>query len=241
MAMAQGQATTMTANATSPPLATPATPHQITPDPTARINTTGMNSVAARSARRSTGAMTCRAVATSSTICRSTVSPPTRSAHMMSPPWPLTTPASTASPAPQTRGRGSPVNSASWMSVRPSITRPSAGIRSPGRIRNVSPTRRSASATSCSPSASTRNAARGSNPSRPWIRSRAWDFAVASMSRPNVTSTGNMVAVSKYTWPVPRITLTALTPKAVKAPAAINVSRLGRRRASSPAAPTSNG
>ena len=52
----------------------------------------------------------------------------------------LTQPANTSSPAPQSRGRDSPVRAeaSSWLS--PSSTLPSRGIRSPGRSRMVCPT-----------------------------------------------------------------------------------------------------
>ena len=84
------------------------------------------------------------------TIWASIVSAPTRSARMTRPPVPLTVPPISWSPAPFSTGIGSPVIIDSSTALAPSITTPSTGIFSPGRIRSRSPGTTWSSATSSS-------------------------------------------------------------------------------------------
>ena len=194
---AHGQATTSTASAANPPFAGPSASAQNSPAAAASASTAGTKTAAMRSATRSDGVLLARASSTMAMMRRSKSCSPTRSAWTINPSLPLTVPAITSSPGPKTRGCSSPVNAACSIMARPSRMRPSAGIRSPGRMRTWSPARKSPMGTSRGPSDSIFSAVRGSRVSRLRTSCAVRDFAVPSMSFPNVTRVGSMVAVSK--------------------------------------------
>ena len=110
--------------------------------------TSGTNQAETRSASRCAGARLRCARATRSIIRAKAVSRPTRSARMTSAPAPLTAPAISFAPAAFGTGIDSPVINASSTALAPSTATPSAGIFSPGRTRNRSPTAMSSRATS---------------------------------------------------------------------------------------------
>ena len=140
--------------------------------------TAGTNQLATTSTRLWIGARERCASPTIWTICASMVSLPTRSAwNTKLPDW-LSVPAVTLSSGPFSTGTGSPVSIASSTVLRPSSTRPSTGIFSPGRTRSRSPTCTPSSGTSSSlPSSRTRRAVFGARPSSaliaPLVLSRA--------------------------------------------------------------------
>ena len=101
--------------------------------------TAGTNHAATTSASRWIGARLRCASPTIRTIWASSVSLPTRSARMTSPPVPLMVPPVTGSPAFFSTGTGSPVIIDSSTELDPSTTMPSTGIFSPGRTRSRSP------------------------------------------------------------------------------------------------------
>ena len=76
-----------------------------------------------------------------------TVSLAARVTRARSPPWPFIVPANTSAPVPLWTGVASPVIDAWFTSELPSITSPSAGIRSPGLMITRSPMTSSSIAT----------------------------------------------------------------------------------------------
>lgn len=144
--------------------------------PTAyRCSTFSMNSCV--------GALVREASSTRVTIRAITESAGSRSTRTRRAPVPLRVPAKTSSPGVFRTGSGSPVMVAWSASLVPSRTRPSAPIRSPGRISRMSPTERSEVGTvsSVPPSAVTRVAVAGARSSRP--RTESAVRAVARASR----------------------------------------------------------
>ena len=103
---------------------------------TATTTTAGTNQADTRSASDWIGARLRWAAATWATMRASSVSAPTRSAHITKPPVPLRVPATTLSPARFSTGNGSPVSMDSSTVLAPSSTTPSTGIFSPGRTRS---------------------------------------------------------------------------------------------------------
>ncbi len=103
---------------------------------------TGTNTPATRSASRCTGALCACASSTSRAMRARAVSAPTAVSWTSSAPSRARVPPVTASPARLSTGTGSPVSIDSSTALAPSSTRPSAGMRSPGRTRTTSPARR---------------------------------------------------------------------------------------------------
>ena len=87
---------------------------------------------------RCIGALERCACATICTICASTVVEPTRSERMTRAPLVLSVAPITLSPTRLLTGNGSPVSMDSSTALLPSITTPSTGTFSPGRMRNLS-------------------------------------------------------------------------------------------------------
>ena len=169
---------------------------------TAAINATsttaGTNQAETRSARACTGARLRCASATVCTMRASTVSAPTRSARITSAAVPFTVPPMTAAPGDFATGSDSPVTIDSSTGPRPSTIAPSTGILSPGRIRNWSPTRTSASGTSVPcPSGSMRWAVFGARSSSARSASPVRARARSSSTWPNSTSVTIIAADSK--------------------------------------------
>ena len=136
--IAQGQAMTSTATALvranstdgSGPMA-----HQTRKVSAASPSTIGTKTAATRSASRWIGAREPCASATSATIRARAVSLPTREARKTNVPVRLTVPAKTRDEGPFSKGRLSPVSIDSSTVEAPSVTTPSTGMRSPGRMR----------------------------------------------------------------------------------------------------------
>ena len=94
----------------------------------------------------------------------------------------------TASPAFFSTGRLSPVSMLSSTAVLPPVTTPSTGIFSPGRMRTVSPTTTSSTATSTSVSPRTTRAVLGASPTSALTAAAVRFFARASIHFPASTS-----------------------------------------------------
>ena len=189
--IAQGQAITSTATAlVSAKSAAGAGPrsHQTTKVTAAMARTIGTKTAATRSAIRWIGAREPWACSTSLMIRASVVSLPTRAARNTKPPVRFTVPAKTFDSVVFSTGRLSPVSMDSSTAEPPSMTTPSTGTRSPGRMRIRSPTSTSAVGTSTScPSRSTR-AVRGASATSRRIASDVRPRARASSQRPSTTS-----------------------------------------------------
>ena len=130
----------------------------------------------------------------------SNVSAPTRSARMSNAPRSFRVPAWTASPVDFTTGIGSPETIDSSTLLVPSITRPSTGMRVPGRTRKRSPTATAASGMSVSsPSSVTRTAVTGERFMSAFKASPVRPRALNSSHWPSRTSVTMVAADSKYT------------------------------------------
>ena len=159
--------------------------------------TAGTKYSAARSASRWIGARVRCASLTMRTICASSVSPPTRSASIVSDPVPLSVAPVTRPPGTFSTGIDSPVTIDSSTALRPSRTTPSTGIFSPGRTRRRSPTRTSEIGRSrSSPSRITR-AILGARPSSALMAAVVRLRARISSTWPSSTRTVMTIAVSK--------------------------------------------
>ena len=188
---AHGQAMTRTATAlvrAKRPAGSGPNTHQATKVRAAIPSTIGTKTAATRSARRWIGAREPCASATSVTIRANAVSLPTRAARKMKLPVRLTVPAKTFDSGVFSTGRLSPVSIDSSIVEAPSVTTPSTGIRSPGRMRTKSPTRTSAVGTSTSAPARTTRAVRGARLTSRRIASEVRPRARASSQRPSTTS-----------------------------------------------------
>ncbi len=128
---------------------------------TAIARTTGVKIPLTTSAIRAIGAFEPCASWTSLTICCSAVSLPTFVAPNRNAPVLFIVPANTSSPSRFSTGMLSPVSIDSSTVEAPSVTRPSTGTFSPGRIETTSPTSTSAMATSTSAPRRTTRAVRG--------------------------------------------------------------------------------
>jgi hypothetical protein len=103
------------------------------------------------------------------------------------------------SPAPLSTGRLSPVTTLSSTADTPSVTTPSTGTFSPGRIRTRSPTTTSASGTRVSAPPRTTHAVGGCRSISARIAAPARRMARASIHRPISTSAMTTTEISKYT------------------------------------------
>ena len=138
---AQGQAMIRTATAVVMAVLTPApVSAQTTPVTSAMTMTTGTKMPETRSARRCTAALPVCACSTRRAICESWVSAPTRVACTSRRPVVFTVPPTTAEPGETSTGTDSPVIRDASIAERPSTTRPSAAIFSPGRTTMTSST-----------------------------------------------------------------------------------------------------
>ena len=163
----------------------------------AMASTMGTNTRTTRSAIDWIGSLAPWARSTISTMRARTVSAPTRSARKESAPSALTEPPITASPGPLATGRGSPVRALSSTCDSPRTISPSAGTRSPGRSRTMSPTRsRSTGISEIAPSRSIR-AVGGRSPISLRTASPVCPLARASSQRPSRTSAMMAAAASK--------------------------------------------
>ena len=102
--------------------------------------TAGMKTVVARSTLCCTGSLLFWARSTRWMIPANTVSVPTAVVRTRNAPLPLTQPPTSLAPMSLMTGMISPVIKDSSTVDSPSITTPSAGIRSPGRTKKMSPT-----------------------------------------------------------------------------------------------------
>ena len=112
---------------------------QARPVSSAMTTTTGTKTALMRSTSCCIGAFWACALATSRTMRASCVSAPTAVVRTTMRPSPLSAPPVTASPGSRATGRLSPVSSDSSRCVRPSISTPSLGTRSPGSTTTSSP------------------------------------------------------------------------------------------------------
>jgi hypothetical protein len=196
---AQGQAITRTDTAavTACSTAAPESVHSAKVT-AATETTTGTNTAATRSTRRWIGALPPCAAATRATMRESVVSAPIRVASTRIRPEPLIAPAVTASPLPFVTGRLSPVIRESSVSVSPSTTTPSTGMRSPGLTSATSPTRtRAIGRIVPTPKRSIR-ALSGLRAIRARIAAVAPRFARSSSHLPNRTRVMIRAEASKY-------------------------------------------
>ena len=146
---AQGQAITSTATACSRASSTAAPCHSQPASVTAAITSTaGTKTAATWSTRRCTGALPACASCTRAMICASTLCAPTARTCTSTEPSPLSEPPVTRSPGCLGTGMASPVSIDSSACVWPSSSSPSAGKRSPGSTRTMSPGSSSSTGTS---------------------------------------------------------------------------------------------
>ena len=122
---------------------------------------------------------------------------PTFAASMRTPPDAFTEPPSKTSPARFSTGALSPVSIDSSTAVAPSMTTPSTGTRSPGRMSRTSPGTTALASTSSSAPFRITRAVRGCISMSARIASVALPFARASSIRPNSTSAMMTAAASK--------------------------------------------
>ncbi|CEG07156.1 hypothetical protein BN961_00538 [Afipia felis] len=129
----------------------------------------------------------------------STVSRPTLSATMTSPPLWFSVPPISCAPASLVTGIDSPVTIDSSTAERPSFTVPSTGTVSPGRTRNRSPTTTASSAMSSSVPFLMRRAVFGASDNRARMAPDVFSRARNSSTCPSSTSVTITIADSKYT------------------------------------------
>jgi hypothetical protein len=131
-------------------------------------------------------------------MCASKVSLPTFSARMTKLPLPLSVPPITASPCSLPTGIASPVTIDSSTDDFPSMTEPSTGTFSPGRMRKRSPAATASSGTSSSlPSSLTRRAVFGASAIKARMAPEVEARARSSISWPSSTNTVMTEAASK--------------------------------------------
>ena len=198
---AQGQAMISTAIVVviaivSPPVSGPNSA-QATKVAAASSSTIGTNQVETRSASRCIGTFAPCASSTSRTIWASAVSSPTAVARMTTVPVRLRVAPMTWSPAALSTGRLSPVSMLSSTAVAPSVTTPSTGTFSPGRIRTRSPTTTCSTGTSTSAPPRSARAVFGVSPTRAVIAAAVRFLARSSIHRPASTSARITSDVSK--------------------------------------------
>ena len=153
---------------------------------------------ATTSAIRCIGARDRCAFATICTICASTVCDPIFSERIVSAPVVFIVAPITRSPARFVTGIGSPVSIDSSTALSPSMTIPSTGTFSPGRMRSTSPTCTCVSGASSSvPSALIRRAVFGARPSSDLIAAEVLERALSSSSWPRSVSEMITTAASK--------------------------------------------
>ncbi len=197
--MAHGQAITSTATALLSACRSAGSgpsSHQPANVSAAMPSTTGTKTAATRSARRWIGAREPWASSTSLTIRASVVSLPTRVARKTKLPVRFTVPPNTVTPDALSTGRLSPVSIDSSTADAPSITTPSTGMRSPGRMRIRSPTSTSPVGISTSPLARRTRAVRGARLTSRRMASDVRPRARASSQRPSATRVITTAAVS---------------------------------------------
>ena len=196
---AQGQAITITAtlwiSATSKPA--PTQP-QAKPVIRAMPNTTGTNTAAIWSTKRWIGALAAWASSTKRMICDSSDVAPTAVTRSCKDPSPLSVPPRTCRPGVLCTGSGSPVSIDSSTLLSPSISSPSAGMRSPGSTRNRSPGKTSAIGNDCSPSGVSTRAVWGRKACSAPMASSVLRLARASSHLPNNTRVMTTAEPSKY-------------------------------------------
>ena len=197
---AQGQAMISTAMALSsawPTRGSGPTRLQVMKVTTAIRMTSGTNQPEMRSATAWMGARLRCASATILTMRASTVSLPTACASMTRLPVPLTVPPVSALAGCLATGKGSPVSIDSSTDDWPSVTTPSTGTASPGRIRKRSPAITSVNGTSVSPpSAAIRRAVFGARLSKARIALPVAARARSSSTWPSRTSATTTPAAS---------------------------------------------
>ena len=202
---AQGQAITSTATAWISAASVPAPAHS---QPSSVINastsTTGTNTADTLSTSRCSGALAACASSTRRMIWASTVSEPTACTCITMRPSPLMEPPVSRPPSSRATGNGSPVSIDSSTCVCPSVTTPSAGMRSPGRTTSRSPTITSATGTSTSPVFDSRCTTSGRRACSARMAAVVCRLARASSHLPSSTSVTTTADASKYrcgTWP----------------------------------------
>ncbi len=196
---AQGQAITSTATALISACSTPAPASSQPPRVTRAITSTaGTNTPLTRSTSFWIGALAAWASSTRRMIRASTVSPPSAVVRTTSRPSPLIAPPVTLSPGALATGRLSPLISASSAWLRPSLTSPSTGKRSPGRTTTRSPRRRAARATCSSRPSTRRVACSGRSASSARMAALVWRLARLSRYLPSSTRAMTTAEASKY-------------------------------------------
>ena len=199
---AHGQAITSTATAcmmarSQSPLLAPTASRVAT----AMASTAGTKYPEITSASRWIGAFEPCASPTWRMMAASWVSAPTPVARRRSTPCRLRVAAYTGLSTPLLTGALSPVSRLSSTLPWPSITTPSTGALSPSRTHTTSPTRTSATGTSCTaPSRSTR-AVVGASLSRASMAPAVCRRARCSSHLPSSTRVITDTLASKYTWP----------------------------------------
>jgi len=196
---AHGQATISTATpAISPLPGPPLSSHQPAKVASASAITVGTKTEEIRSARRCAWPLPAWAAETSDTIWASAVSEPTAVARTVSTPLVFTVAPATFAPIVLSTGTDSPVSIDSSTAEAPSMTSPSVGIFSPGRIRSRSPTRTASVGTITSTPSRRTRACLAPSSSSARIALPARRLARTSKYRPSTRNAISSAAVSKY-------------------------------------------
>ena len=164
---------------------------------TAMAMTTGTNTPLTLSARRAMGALEEPASSTRRMICASVVSLPTREARKRKEPFLLMVAEITESPARFSTGMLSPVMAAWSTKPKPSMTSPSTGMLSPGRMTTMSPATTCSAGTVTSSPPRTTTAVLGARSISLPSASEVLDLERASRNLPTVTSVRIIAADSK--------------------------------------------
>jgi hypothetical protein len=195
---AHGQAITSTDTAcTSAASQSPAARPQPSRVTAASASTAGTNTSATRSTVFWIAGLRACASSTMRTMRASRVSVPTAVTRSTTRPSPLMAPPVTASPGSRATGRLSPVSSDSSKWLRPSISVPSVGTRSPGRTTTSSPTASVSTGTLTRAPPRRTVAVGGASARRASSAARVRRRARASSHLPSSTSDTTTAALSK--------------------------------------------
>ena len=145
--------------------------------------------------KRSVGALFSWASSTSLTTRAMVLSAAAAVTDTRSAPSPLTVPAKTLASGPLRTGVLSPVTGASSMALSPVTMTPSAGMRSPGRIRMTAPTASVSAFTSLVLPSASSSAVFGTKAVSDWMLARALPAATPSRSSP-IRKSSTTVAAS---------------------------------------------
>ena len=188
----------MTETAAISPVATsPFSSHQPRKVSAAQTRTTGTKIAETRSTSRWTGALLACAFSTRAMMRARTDFSPVAVVSTRNRPSPLMEPPATGSPGVFSTGRLSPVSRLSSSALVPVSTRPSTGMRSPGRMTTMSPGATDEIGTSTSPAPRSTRARSGRSAISARMAEVVERFARVSSHLPSRTRAMTMAAASK--------------------------------------------